>query len=210
MMSTLDHPLVLDYLSRLEAAAVTLTPDRRAELITDLGEHIEEAVAHTDRSDGAIRDVLRRLGPPEDVAREAGSTPASGSVKAPVLEMISFGFLVVGVLLAITLVFAFVSPIFTIVGLLLAVFSRRWGWLDKVLAFVAYGLLGPLVLVIMFGLPFWVETCTSTGDAAGTITEQCTGGPPTWWPWFIWPVLIGIVILWIYTGIRLYRRAHAR
>ncbi len=207
MMSTLEHPLVVDYLSRLEAAASTLTPDRRAELITDIGEHIEEAIAHTDGSDGAVRDVLERLGPPEDVAGEAGSTPTSGS-GTPVLEMFSFGFLVAGALLAITLWLAFVSPIFTIIGLLLAVFSRRWGWQEKALAFVAYGLFGPMPLIALNMVPYWVETCTQTGDSTGATSQVCTGGPPDWWPWFIWPALIGIVCLWIYTGVRLYRRAH--
>ena len=105
--------------------------------------------------------------------------------------------------------FAFISPDFTIIGLLLAVFSQRWGGLDKILAFVAYALLGPLPLIIMSGLPFWVEECTVSGDSSGTTTEVCTGGPPDWWPWFIWPAVIGIVCLWIYTGIRLYRRAFA-
>lgn len=207
MMSTLEHPLVIDYLSRLEASAATLTPDRRAELITDLGEHIEEAIAHTDGSDDAIREVLDRLGAPEEVAGEAGSTPMGGS-GTPVQEMISFGFLVAGVLSAITLVFIVVSPIFTIIGLLIAVFSSRWGWQEKVLAFVAYGLLGPLPLIAVNAVPFWVETCTAAGDSTGATSEVCTGGPPDWWPLFIWPALIGIVCLWVYTGIRLYRRAH--
>ncbi|MCD6639435.1 MAG: hypothetical protein LT071_05925, partial [Nocardioides sp.] len=154
MMSTLQHPLVLDYLTRLEAAAVSLPPDARAELVTDLGAHIEEAASHTDGSDDSIRAVLDRLGPPEEAAREAGATaggpaptalpPAPG---AATLEMWALALLVGSVVMCVSIVLIPLAPLALITGLVLLFVSQRWSLRDKLLGLAAYGIGGPLALV---------------------------------------------------------------
>ena len=66
--------LVSEYLGRLEAAAQPLPADRRGELIAEVHEHIESALAEAgNRDQVTARNVLERLGPPEEiVAAETG------------------------------------------------------------------------------------------------------------------------------------------
>ena len=64
--------LVEDYLRRLEAAAGVLSSPRRAELVADIREHIDHALLEAGATDETtVRNVLERLGPPEDIAQEA-------------------------------------------------------------------------------------------------------------------------------------------
>ncbi len=68
--------LVSDYLGRLERAAQPLPADRRrGELIAEVHEHIESALAEAgSRDEVTARNVLERLGAPEEiVAAETGS-----------------------------------------------------------------------------------------------------------------------------------------
>ncbi|MFG3528914.1 HAAS signaling domain-containing protein [Streptomyces sp. NPDC047917] len=86
--------LIRDYLAAVGREASALPPDRRQELVADLAEHIEVALA--ERPDSG-REILRELGDPRDIAATAlqesgiapgpapGTTafPASGPVPAP-------------------------------------------------------------------------------------------------------------------------------
>ena len=86
-MSMDADALVRDYLGRLETAAVALPAGRRRELASEIGEHIEAALtAAPKRDEVAVRNVLERLGPPEEiVAAEVGppaATDASGHLGA--------------------------------------------------------------------------------------------------------------------------------
>jgi uncharacterized membrane protein len=75
--------LVRDYLDRLHAASTSLPPHRRAELVGEVRDHITAAVAEAGASDEVtIRNILERLGSPEEiVAGEAQSPPSpSGAV----------------------------------------------------------------------------------------------------------------------------------
>lgn len=217
MMSTLQHPLVLDYLTRLEAAAASLAPDARAELLTDLGAHIEEAASHTDGSDDAIRAVLDRLGPPEEAAREAGAAPVAppppvASVTDSVaLEMWALALLVGSVVMCVSIVLIPLAPLALITGLVLLFLSRRWSLRDKLLGLAAYGIGGPLTLVALVSAPFAVstESCSGGTRPDGTTWEQCSGGAPGWLPWAAVALGIGLVVLWVGTLVRLYRRATA-
>ena len=61
--------LVRDYLGRLEAASWPLDPGRRVELRAEVAEHIEVALAEAgSRDEVAVRNVLERLGQPEEIA----------------------------------------------------------------------------------------------------------------------------------------------
>jgi hypothetical protein len=69
--------LVRDYIGRLDAAAAGLPAERRAELETEVREHIEAALAEAGtRDELTVRNVLERLGSPgEIVAAESSGDP---------------------------------------------------------------------------------------------------------------------------------------
>jgi beta-lactam-binding protein with PASTA domain len=64
--------IVEQYLSRLKVALADVRPERRQQLIESITDHISEArstlSAHTEV---AVRDILDRVGQPEDIAAEA-------------------------------------------------------------------------------------------------------------------------------------------
>lgn len=66
--------LVRDYISRLEAQAASLPAERRAELVGEVREHIDSALLEAGHTDEVtVRNVLERLGPPEEIV--AGEAP---------------------------------------------------------------------------------------------------------------------------------------
>lgn len=69
-----DDDLVASYLGRLVQAARQLPPDRRAELIDEIADHIEQARAVAEASGPDLREVLRRLGEPEAIAAAASDS----------------------------------------------------------------------------------------------------------------------------------------
>jgi hypothetical protein len=73
--------LVRDYLGRLGEAAAALPATRRAELATEIRDHIDAALAEAGNSDEVtVRNILERLGSPEEIV--AGESP---SVRIPVV-----------------------------------------------------------------------------------------------------------------------------
>jgi len=86
MLAVNVERLVDDYLRRLETAATGLALDDRAELVAEIREHIHSALRTADGPEEvAVRNVLERLGPPEEiagaagpVALDAGSRPVDG------------------------------------------------------------------------------------------------------------------------------------
>ena len=76
--------LVDDYLSRLEAAAAHPQRSRRAELIAEIREHIEAALREEDAAgEVAVRNVLERLGPPEEIVEAAEPAPEAEQRRSP-------------------------------------------------------------------------------------------------------------------------------
>lgn len=70
------NPLVDDYLRRLDTAASMLPADRRDELVSEIREHLQEALHQTPADDQtAVRNALERLGTPEEIAAAAVDTP---------------------------------------------------------------------------------------------------------------------------------------
>lgn len=86
-MNVNTDPLAEDYLRRLEAAAVVLPADRRAELVAEIREHIAEALRQAPAGgEAAVRTVLDRLGPPDEIV-DAATDPESPDQFAPVPEL---------------------------------------------------------------------------------------------------------------------------
>jgi hypothetical protein len=68
------EPLVSAYLGRLETAAAELDPERRAELVADLRDHIWQSLASTDDpSEADVRAVLDRVGTPDEIVLAEGA-----------------------------------------------------------------------------------------------------------------------------------------
>ncbi len=76
MSSSLDHPLIRDYLAELEAALAALPPAQAAELREQISAHLEEEL-HPDADDATVADVLARLGPPGELAGAPASPTAA-------------------------------------------------------------------------------------------------------------------------------------
>ena len=75
--------LVLDYLGRLEAASGRLAVDRRVELVGEVREHIATSLAEAGRHDElTVRNILERLGPPEEIVAAEGEPDAAAPALA--------------------------------------------------------------------------------------------------------------------------------
>jgi uncharacterized membrane protein len=79
-MNVHTDPLVDDYLRRLDAAASALPAYRRDELVSEIRDHLREALRQAPAGDkAAVRDALERLGSPEEIAASAADTDAPPS-----------------------------------------------------------------------------------------------------------------------------------
>ena len=107
--------LVDDYLSRLEEAAAHLQRSRRAELIAEIREHIEAALREEEAAgEVAVRNVLERLGPPEEIV-EAAAEPATEVEQRPTGKL--------EVAAMVTLVVPFIGWLF---GIAMVLISKAW------------------------------------------------------------------------------------
>jgi len=82
-----DDGLVAEYLGRLVQAARPLPPDRRAELVDEIADHIDQARASSAASGQALRDVLQRLGEPEAIV--AAASDAAGDFQGPFTQPVA-------------------------------------------------------------------------------------------------------------------------
>ena len=77
MMNTEETALTDSYLAQLQEEARRLPPDQAAEMVADIREHIAAATAG-DAGEAHVREVLERLGSPQDVVSEAlGGAPSA-------------------------------------------------------------------------------------------------------------------------------------
>jgi hypothetical protein len=76
--------LVEDYLMRLDAVASVLPAARRAELTSEIRDHLEEGLREIEPGDeAAVRNLLERLGSPEEIVSAAVDATPSGQIVAP-------------------------------------------------------------------------------------------------------------------------------
>jgi hypothetical protein len=137
MVTMRTDNLVETYLRRLEAAAAHMQPSRRAELVAEIREHIETALRQEDEvGEIAVRNVLERLGPPEEIveAAEPPTEPGWSRARAGALEIVALVSLLVPVL-------------GWLVGIVLVAVSRAWSNREKALG-ITLALL-PLVLPLL-------------------------------------------------------------
>lgn len=150
MNATHRYPLVSDYLARLDAAAAALPSARRTELVGDVRQHIDDALAaHPDPDELTVRTVVDRLGDPAEVVDETyaglGSHGggATGSRNSRILATAALLTLAIGSLLV---------PIAGLIaGMALVTLSSVWTRRDKLigLVFVPLGLAAATLAVVL-------------------------------------------------------------
>ncbi len=178
--------LVRDYLGRLDAAAMRLPRERRAELEAEVRDHIEAALEESGaRDEVTVRNMLDRLGSPDEIvaAENAGGAisgaGSSGTVAfdpsgaqtvarpaAPgwgAIEIIALLLLTVG-----SIVLPFVGPL---LGLVFVWLSDRWNGREKLMASAIVLVLLILPLALFFG------ASTSGGLNGPQVGPAATAGP---------------------------------
>ena len=155
--------VVRDYLGRLEAAAWPLSAERRGELLVEVQEHIESALAEAGRRDEVTaRNVLERLGGPEEiVAAEASETGPAGTWKLPAASAERpprWGPVEVTGILFLTLGAVFLPIIGPLIGLVFIWMSSVWTSRQK-------GVATAIVVVLMF-LPILMLLGASVGSGS--------------------------------------------
>ena len=92
--------LVEDYLLRLDAAASVLPTVRRAELISEIRDHVQEGLREIEPGEeAAVRNLLERLGSPEEIVSAAVDATPSAQVIAP--STVANGYAIASVLLGV-------------------------------------------------------------------------------------------------------------
>jgi hypothetical protein len=128
--------LVDEYLRRLEHAAAHMQRARRAELVAEIRGHIETALRQEQAAgEAAVRNVLDRLGPPEDIVDAAEPHPQDER-RGGWLEIVAL----------VALIVPFIG---WLIGIVLTFASRLWSRRDK--------LIGALLLflpIVLLGLGF--------------------------------------------------------
>jgi hypothetical protein len=147
-----DH-LIDDYLRRLEHAASHMQRARRTELIAEIRGHIETALSQEQAAnEAAVRNVLDRLGPPEEIVEAAEPPPPPGDRRAGVLEIIALLALIVPV-------------VGWLIGTILVFVSRAWSQRDKLIGAILLWLpIAVLGLGLAAGGPSGMEESTPPGD----------------------------------------------
>ena len=141
--------LVDDYLSRLEEAAAHLQRSRRAELIAEIREHIEAALREEDAAgEVAVRNVLERLGPPEEIVEAAEPPPEAAQRSTGKLEVAAM----------VTLVVPFIGWLF---GIAMVLISKAWSNREKTIG-TALALLAVAPFLALVILDSYSENASTT------------------------------------------------
>jgi uncharacterized membrane protein len=144
--------LVRDYLGRLEAAAWPLGADRRRELVAEVREHIESALAEANhRDEVTTRNVLDRLGAPEEIvaAEVSGDRPGGfAESRVAVGQRLGLGFTEIAAIGLLTVGAVFLPFVGPMLGLIFVWASDQWTTRHKTIATVI--VIGMLLVPILF------------------------------------------------------------
>jgi uncharacterized membrane protein len=137
--TTRRHPLVEDYLQRLEVAAAGLPRGRRKELIADTKIYLDQAIK-PDASAIEVRGLLGSLGTPEQLAaqdRPRAKGAADGQEK-PAITLLAIGGLFIGIGWFVGLYFLWRSRVFTLTDKLIGTFLWPGGFATALLVALVY------------------------------------------------------------------------
>jgi hypothetical protein len=157
--------LVSEYLGRLEQAAQPLPADRRGELIAEVHDHIQSALAEAgSRDEVTARNVLERLGAPEEIV--AAETGRDGEPAPPPRipeRSARWGPAEVLAILLLTVGAVFLPVVGPLIGLILVWMSGEWTTREKWVA--------TLIVVVLLALPVLLLLGVSGGSgSSGTGT----------------------------------------
>ena len=151
--------LVRDYLGRLAAAAMPLPANRRAELAGEVRQHIEMALDEAGaRDEVTVRNVLERLGPPDEIiAAEQGSgsgAPLGANVAtlSAAAGGSSWGGVEITAILLLTVGSVLLPIIGPLIGLVFVWASAQWTTQHKVIATVIVVAFLILPIMLLFGV----------------------------------------------------------
>ena len=161
--------LIDDSLRQLERAAAHMQRARRAELGAELRGHIDAALRQEQAAgEATVRNVLDRLGPPEDIVEAAQPPSSQAGQPAGKLEIVA-------------LIALIVPLIGWLIGTVLVFASRVWSRRDKLIG--ALLLLLPIVVLslsfVAVAGPNGGEESVPPGDArpVGEKVEDPISGP---------------------------------
>jgi hypothetical protein len=157
-MTVLERDPVKAYMKRLEAELADLPRGRRREILDEIAEHIAEARAETEAD---VRNLLDRVGEPDEIAEEARDRFGIKRAKGGALEVGALILLPLGGLLA---------GVGWVVGVALLWSSRVWSTKEKVIGTLVVP--GGLALLPFLILAFGAGLKTCLGDGHH---ETCTG-----------------------------------
>lgn len=152
-----------DYLRELQRELRDLPRGRQQELLQEIGDHIDAALAEGSRHGEAdVRNVLERLGDPAEIAEEARGRFGVRRTKPGVLEIGALILLPIGGLL--------VPLLGWVVGVILLWSSRLWTTGQKLAGTLLFpgGLLLPFYLFLFPG-----QGCTVVEVKGRVITDTC-------------------------------------
>jgi uncharacterized membrane protein len=168
--------VVRDYLDDLRNATRDLPRERRRELVAEIEDHITEALLPTS-SEADARQVLDRLGAPEEIAaveqeRLGMDAPGGGTMERLTIALLLIGFIA--------------TPIGWLVGVVMLWTSQAWTVRDKLIGtLVVPGGLGLAFVALALPLSVTGQTCTggsleppSSPPRTQTVST-CTGGLST-------------------------------
>ena len=172
----LDHPLVRDYLWRLNAATAHLPADEQSEISEGIRSHLLTALADA-HTESEIRSVLDALGQPEEIVGSPPPAPqwapvpplAPKSARGP-MEIIAVILLLIGA--------AIVPIIGWVAGVVLLWVSKAWTTREKVLGtlVVPGGLAAGFFAAFIFPFVAIGGSCAATGGGVTTIEIPRRGG----------------------------------
>lgn len=187
--------LVDDYLRRLEHAAAHMQRARRSELVAEIREHIETALGQERPvEEAAVRNVLERLGAPEDIVDAAEPLPKQSGRRAGKLEIAAL----------IALIVPFMG---WLIGIVLVIASRAWSRRDKLV-----GVLLLFLPVVVLGLGFVAGSPNGVSEPVPPGDNRPVGEPegdPDQGPGSVELVLLvtGLPSV-LYLGWQLHRERH--
>jgi uncharacterized membrane protein len=184
MMTTMNDPLVAEYLGRLRAATADLPPGEREELVSSIAEHIAGSLAEADPpGEAAVRTILDRLGDPAAIAAEArgqsgGTSPARAPYPMPHKAPARPGLLEWGGVAMLGIGSYLLPVIGTVTGLVMVCLSTWWTTRQKIVA-VVLSLLGALVVPVLVAALFLVSRSTTNIEPGGPEQVPAATAPPT-------------------------------
>jgi hypothetical protein len=148
--------LVHDYLGRLDAAAGSLPPSRRAELAGEVRQHIEMALAEAGgRDEVTVRNVLDRLGPPDEIVdaeRDPDGTPPGWTMQGSAAGRSGWGGTEIAAILLLTVGAIFLPIIGPLLGLIFVWASTQWTTRQKSIATAIVVILAILPIILLLGV----------------------------------------------------------